>query len=372
LFVAAFSPVPDSGAAGSLFAIAAALEGLGHHVDLVWEPAEPFRFPPGAARCLFEVPRLQWRQAAASLSQAAYDVVIISQPFGYLAVERLSSRHPRTLFLNRTHGWEARLYEAQARLGFGPAQSAGAGWPRQVSAALHRRACRRMAHACHAVIAPASLCAEYIRSTYHLPPERVPIIPYGADAAGGPPRRVARNHGRGLLFVGSYLPRKGSRILETLLPSIAREFADVTLTFVTQAASHRLLEDRYRSGFGDRLSIHAWRPRGDLQAVYAAHDILLFPSLFEGFGKVWMEAMSAGMCVVGFSEGGLPDVARAGEALTCAPGDAVSLGGLLRHALQDPPRCAEIGRRAQQRVREFTWERNARETVAVCERLRPS
>ena len=370
LFVSDFVADENSGAAGSLIAIGRALQRAGHAVDFEWKDGRPYRLRHPTAARLIELPGRQRRQVEARLRSATYDVVTISQPFAYGVYERVAPRYPGTLFLNRTHGWEARLYDAQARFGFGRARSHTSRWPSRISAALHRRACRRTARSSDAIIAPASLCADFIRSAYDLPPDRVRVIAYGLDADSTPASRRSHAPGRRLLFVGSYLPRKGSRILELLLPAIAADFPDSSMTFVTHEAVRPLLEDRYGSAFGSRLSIHPWMSRESLQAFYSTHDILLFPSLFEGFGKVWMEAMSAGMCVVGFAEGGLPDVAGEGEALTCATGDGAALGRLLRCALDDPARCGEIGRRAHERVRRFSWERNARETIDLCQGLR--
>lgn len=371
LFVSAFPPDANSGAAGTLLAIGDALRALDHAVDVEWEPTEPARIPHATASRLLELPRRQLRQVARRLEHSAYDVVIVSQPFAYLVYERLMPRYPRTLFLNRTHGWEARLYDAQRRLGFGEARRAGARLLSSISARLTRRACRRTARASHAVIAPALWCAKYIRGAYELPPERVPVIPYGLGEA---PHRLAsqpvpREPQRRMLYVGNYLPLKGSRVLEALLPPLAAQFRDASLTFVTDPLAGPLLERHYRAAFGNRLTVRGWMDRAGLDAVYSAHDILLFPSLFEGFGKVWMEAMAAGMCVVGFAEGGLPDVAREGEAMLCPPGDVTALSRLVRRALEDPGRSADVGRRARERVLGFSWERTARETVEFCHKL---
>ena len=80
--------------------------------------------------------------------------------------------------------------------------------------------------------------------------------------------------------------------------------------------------------------------------------------------------MAAGLCVAGFAEGGLPDIAANGhEAWYCAPGDVAGLETLLRRALADPAATAELGRRARERVLAYTWERTARETVDLCLRL---
>jgi len=375
LFVSAFRPEADSGAAGSLLAIGAALEAQGHSVDFEWAPRPRPRIPhPGASR-LLELPRQQLAQVAWRLSTSSYDVVIASQPFAYLIYERLAPRYPNTLFLNRTHGWEARLYAAQRRLAFAEARGLGARMLSRISERLTRRACRRTALASHGVIAPASLCAAYIRATYGLPRERTPVIPYGLDhdATRLASRVRAEGGGRRMLFVGTYLRRKGSHILEALLPPIAAEFPEASLTFVVNGTAAPRIEARYRPAFGNRLTVLNWMERRQLEAVYAAHDVLLFPSLFEGFGKVWLEAMAAGLCVVGFGEGGLPDLARNGEeAWWCAPGDLSTLGALLRHALSDPSQSAAMGRRAQLRVLGLSWDRTARETVAYCRNLRPT
>jgi glycosyltransferase involved in cell wall biosynthesis len=106
-------------------------------------------------------------------------------------------------------------------------------------------------------------------------------------------------------------------------------------------------------------------------AIYQEHNILLFPSLFEGFGKVFLEGMAAGLCVVGFREGGLPDIAVHGrDALLCDPGDRRTFGQLVSAALQNPDQTEAIGRRAREVGRRFTWDRHARETEDFCWQLK--
>jgi glycosyltransferase involved in cell wall biosynthesis len=372
LSVAAFRPDADSGAAGSVLAIGAALQTLGHTVDFAWEPATRSRVPHATASRLLELPRRQLDQVSRRLQQSAYDVVIVSQPFAYLVYERLKPRYPRTLFLNRTHGWEARLDQAQRRLGFAEPRGPGPRLLSHVAAAFTARACGRTARASHGIIAPSSTCAHYIRTAYALPPERTRVIPYGLGEAA---RRTAshaapRTPARRMISVGNYLRLKGSHILEALLPRVARDFPDATITFVADSAAVPALERYYRPAFGERLNVLPWMDREQLNRVYAAHDVLLFPSLFEGFGKVWMEAMAAGLCVVGFAEGGLPDIAVNGrEAWYCPPGDAAALAALLRDALADPPRTSALGDRARQRIQEYSWERTAGETVEYCQAL---
>jgi glycosyltransferase involved in cell wall biosynthesis len=114
-----------------------------------------------------------------------------------------------------------------------------------------------------------------------------------------------------------------------------------------------------------------WQDRSKLALIYADHDITLFPSMFEGFGKVFLEAMACGSCVVGFGEGALPDIAVSGQdALFCATGDRASFKALIEQCLQNAVVPEAIGRRAQDTAQQYTWARTAELTEAFCEQLR--
>ena len=102
------------------------------------------------------------------------------------------------------------------------------------------------------------------------------------------------------------------------------------------------------------------------------NDILLFPSMLEGFGKTFLEGMACGLCVVGYAEGGLPDVAlNEVEAFYCGAGDEQGFETLLRRCLQEPGLAREAGIRARTKALQFTWRRTAEKLQDYCfERLR--
>jgi glycosyltransferase involved in cell wall biosynthesis len=92
--------------------------------------------------------------------------------------------------------------------------------------------------------------------------------------------------------------------------------------------------------------------------------------MFEGFGKVFLEAMACGACVVGFDQGALPDVAVSGQdALFCETGDRASIKALIEQCLQNADVPQAIGRRAQDTAQRYTWGRTAEQTEAFCEQL---
>jgi glycosyltransferase involved in cell wall biosynthesis len=372
LCVSDFAAEKNSGAAGSILAIGDALGRRGHDVDFLWKNSQPYYLPhPGLSR-LLELPRHQYRQVADQLENVPYDVVVISQPYAYLAYEKLRSHYPGTLFLNRTHGWEDRYTLSRRLLRYEIPATASGRFASRISRALLHRACLRTLRASDGILVASRQCARYIEGVGVIPPARVAVIPHGLDENfldGSRPQPAHR--GTRMLFVGNYLPRKGSAVLEAILPPLATAYPDATMTFVVNPQAVDRIASHFGPAFGDRLTVLTWQERSKLPSIYAGHDLTLFPSLFEGFGKVFLEAMACGACVVGFDQGALPDVAVSGQdALFCETGDCATLKALIERCLQNAEVPHAIGRRAQVTAQQYTWERTAEQTEAFCERLR--
>jgi alpha-1,3-rhamnosyl/mannosyltransferase len=105
-------------------------------------------------------------------------------------------------------------------------------------------------------------------------------------------------------------------------------------------------------------------PTADVAALYAGALALVYPSLLEGFGLPVLEAMAAGAPVVASARSSIPEVA--GEAaLLVEPEDVDALGAVLARIAADGALRDDLRRRGRARVLGFTWERAARETLAV-------
>ena len=369
LFVANLVPDRNTGAAGSLIAIAESLERQGHSVDIEWSDGQPYRLPPQLGH-LYELPRRQLNQVWQRLKGTRYDVVIISQPYAHLVYERLPDRYPGTLFLNRTHGWEDRLYQAEEKLAWRLDRTSHA---RRAASWLSSRMiwsfCRRTAKSCHGMICPARRCADFICSAYGSLGDKVAVIPYGLDNdyLTGMKKAASPDSGLRMLFVGNYLARKGVRELESVLPDLARRYSDLSLTFVVQPEAMAHINQHFGPTFGERLAVRCWMPRRELKQEYQKHNVFLFPSLFEGFGKTYLEAMACGLCVVGFDEGGLSDLSTHGrDALFCTVGDENGLVQLLEWCAKNPVDVKTIGQRAMETASRYTWDEHASKTVDFC------
>ncbi|MDO9533585.1 MAG: glycosyltransferase family 1 protein [Deltaproteobacteria bacterium] len=103
-----------------------------------------------------------------------------------------------------------------------------------------------------------------------------------------------------------------------------------------------------------------------MPALYNRVDILLFPSLYEGFGWPPLEAMACGTPVVASNAASLPEVI--GDAgLMCPPQDYEGLAQAMYALLTDNDLRQAVIERGLLRAARFTWESVARQTLAVYE-----
>jgi glycosyltransferase involved in cell wall biosynthesis len=102
----------------------------------------------------------------------------------------------------------------------------------------------------------------------------------------------------------------------------------------------------------------------DKPALYASARLVVFPSHYEGFGLPPLEAMACGTPVICSNTSSLPEVA--GEAgILCEPDDTRGWVEALRAMLGDDRRWQERRAVGLKQARRFSWERTARETLAV-------
>lgn len=105
-------------------------------------------------------------------------------------------------------------------------------------------------------------------------------------------------------------------------------------------------------------------PDGELPRIYANADLFLMPSHYEGFGLPALEAMACGTPVIASNQGSLPEVV--GDAgLLVEPADVEQIAAAAERLLTDAELRAELRAKGLERARTFTWQRTARETLAV-------
>jgi glycosyltransferase involved in cell wall biosynthesis len=163
-----------------------------------------------------------------------------------------------------------------------------------------------------------------------------------------------------LLFVGSLSQRKG---IAELFAAVARFGKQVELTVVGYKTASNCVV------LNAALEKHTWIPslsHAEVLQLMNAHDVVVFPSLFEGFGLVITEAMSQGTPVITTDRTAGPDLINHGENGWLIPaGSTNGLIGGIENILINPRQVESAGRAAMETARLRPWEVYGKELVAA-------
>jgi glycosyltransferase involved in cell wall biosynthesis len=170
-----------------------------------------------------------------------------------------------------------------------------------------------------------------------------------------------------ILFVGTIQPRKN-------LPTLIRAFHGLVEKYKSEAdlaivgRKGWLYDDVYRLvedlGLENRVRFLGRVPTDDLLFLYNASKMLVLPSYYEGFGLPPLEAMACGVPVVVSDTSVMPEVV--GDAALRVPHEDVEgFTVAMWRLLSDDALRADMIAKGEKRVKCFSWERAARETLAV-------
>jgi glycosyltransferase involved in cell wall biosynthesis len=231
------------------------------------------------------------------------------------------------------------------------------------------------------VRAVSSAVAESV-AALRVPRERIGIAPIPLDRAlfergrdqtparrraGDAEPRTAR-----LLFVGRLVPSKD---LPTLLRALARLRAGGLTARLDVAGGGpdlaRCQAEAARLGLLDLVRFRGDLPPAALSDLYWGSDLLILPTLYEGYGRVLAEAAVHGLPSVATPVGGVADLLTDGQTgRLVPPGDPEALAGALAALLPDRDRLESLGRTAwQQAIARFDPDRQADDLVAFWRRI---
>lgn len=122
------------------------------------------------------------------------------------------------------------------------------------------------------------------------------------------------------------------------------------------------------AGVEERVVFTEFISEEELDSLFRMPDMLVYPSLYEGFGIPVLEAMKVGVPVVTSNTSAIPEVAG-GAALLVDPTDVQALSAAMARVLNDKSLRAELKAKGIERAREFTWDRNAESYLAIYKAL---
>lgn len=212
---------------------------------------------------------------------------------------------------------------------------------------------------------------------YGADPARVAVVHHGLGGGFRPvedPAAVAAAMARhGLtapyfLYVGTVQPRKNlGRLIEAFAAATAGAGGPPhTLAIAGRRGwlSDTIERRAAELGAAGRVRMLGYLPDADLPALLSGATAFLFPSLYEGFGMPVLEAMACGAPVLTSTTSSLPEVAG-DAALLVDPADTAAIAAAIGRLAADAALRAELRARGLARAASFTWERCARETLAV-------
>lgn len=243
------------------------------------------------------------------------------------------------------------------------------------------------------VVVPSRYSRRRARRAYGASPGRTAVVPEGLDLerwgleraragseSGGPPAGGGE--------VTAEPPESPDRPLTVL--SVARQYRRKNTASLVRAVARLLrrglplrlrvvgggpeLDDlrrlAARVGLGDRADLPGDLPSAAVTRAYRRADVFCLPSLQEGFGIAFLEAMAAGLPVVACRAGAAPEVVSHGETgLLCEPGSDRELVRSLQRLLTSPRLRRRMGDRGRRRAARHGWPEVAGRFVAACREL---
>jgi glycosyltransferase involved in cell wall biosynthesis len=135
------------------------------------------------------------------------------------------------------------------------------------------------------------------------------------------------------------------------------------------SSDHTIEQEASILGLEDRVWILGPIPDDELPYFYHLADLFVLVSLNEGFGLALLEAMACGTPVLATCAGGVPEVVGDAACLLDNPTDPKVVADMILSLLSDRERLAEMRAKGLARSQEFTWERTAKLTLELYERV---
>jgi glycogen synthase len=233
---------------------------------------------------------------------------------------------------------------------------------RVVGGWIERRALRRA----DAVIVLTRRAASALRAD-GVAPERISTVPSGYDPALFTGRSADLFPGAGrprVGYVGRLAPQKQ---VDVLVHAFDRMSAAAHLVIVGDGPDrHRVRQLAGGCAENGRVTVTGFVRHTAVPAVLASLDVLVLPSAYEEMGSVLVEAMAAGLPVVGSDVGGIPEVVRDGVTGLLVPaGDVSALAAALDLLVTDPALRARLADGALTLADGYAWPELARRVAEV-------
>jgi glycogen(starch) synthase len=223
------------------------------------------------------------------------------------------------------------------------------------------------------------VCSHYMKKElqriFQLPGDKIRIVPNGVDLSRY--QRTKRVFARDfyaapdekiVFFVGRLVQEKGVHILLDAVPKILHYYPKTKFIIAGRGPAEDYLKNKAKDlGIYQKVYFTGYIDNAMRDFLYREAAVAVFPSLYEPFGMVVLEAMAAKTPVVVSDVGGLSEIVKhEGNGLKCYPGNANSLADNVLRLLHEPELASRLAAQAYRDLHQlYTWQEIARQTQQV-------
>ena len=224
-----------------------------------------------------------------------------------------------------------------------------------------------------------------LQRLFGLPFEKINVVPNGINinAFNGIERdyefrrQYAADNEKIILFMGRLVYEKGIQHLIDAMPKILEHYNDAKLIIAGKGGMLDELKAKVdMMGLSQKVYFTGYLNSKQVPKMYKCADISVFPSTYEPFGIVALEAMLAGVPTVVSDTGGLNEIINHGiNGMKSYTGNSNSLADSILTLLYDKHLCSEVTKNAKQKVKaEYNWTKIAADThlayeKAICQTM---
>ena len=185
---------------------------------------------------------------------------------------------------------------------------------------------------------------------YPKPLAPIIVIPYGyPKPIGLNERNWYKNDDKlKVLYVGGLSQRKG---LSYMVDAFYNLKDQISFSYIGTGNANHLIQSSF-----PKANYLGTMAHSEVLDQMRHHDVLLFPSLFEGFGMVITEAMSQGMVVIATDHTVLPDIADESSSMCVPIRDAKAIENALRKLIEDSSLVKTMGKKALELATKYQWK----------------
>ena len=235
------------------------------------------------------------------------------------------------------------------------------------------------------VIVNSNYMKGHVQGLFGLPFDKINVVPNGinlnnftgVDRDYDFRRQYAMDNEKIVLYMGRLVYEKGVQHLISAMPKILENYHDAKLIIAGKGGMlDELKAQAENMGLASKVYFTGYLNSKQVQKMYKCADVSVFPSTYEPFGIVALEAMLAGVPTVVSDVGGLNEIVEHGvDGMKSYAGNPNSLADSILALLLNPELCDKVTKQAKIKVKnEYNWAKIAQDTYftyekAICQTM---